>query len=116
MSNQSFGKTGEELACKYLKNHKYKIIERNFTTDIGEIDIIAQKDNCIIFVEVKTRMSGKFGLPREAVGYFKQKKYSQVAMQYIKHNNLFKTACRFDVIEILGEEINHIENAFSFIK
>ena len=116
MSNQSYGKSGEELACKFLKKNKYKIVERNFATDIGEIDIIAQKGGCTVFVEVKTRMSNKFGLPREAVGYFKQKKYSQVAMQYLKHNNMFGVNCRFDVIEILDNEINHIENAFYLVK
>lgn len=123
MSNISFGKKGELSACKYLKKKGYKILERNYTTTVGEIDIIAEDKGVLVFVEVKTRKNEKFGLPREAVGFFKQRKYNQVAMQYIKANDLFNIACRFDVIEIIDkinnekcnhvkELLNHIENAF----
>lgn len=119
MNNVNFGKKGEQIATQYLKNKGYKIINKNYTTKIGEMDIIAKDKDTIAFVEVKTRKDKSYGHPKEAVNYFKQKKYSQLAMQYIKSNNLFNTKCRFDVIEILDQntqELNHIINAFDYIK
>ncbi len=110
--NKVTGDSGEKLALEYLKNNKYKILKTNYKTNIGEIDIIAKLENTIVFVEVKTRMSDKFGLPREAVNYYKQLKIRQVASQYIKFNKLFDSLCRFDVIEILAGKITHIQNCF----
>lgn len=94
-------------------------MERNFTTDIGEIDIIAAGDGCVVFVEVKERFSDKFGYAADAVGYRKQNKISQVASQYIRKYRLFDVSVRFDVIEVYFEDkrIEHIENAFdSFLR
>ena len=119
MNNVNFGRNGEKIAEKYLKKKGYKIIQNNFTTQIGEIDLIVKDNDVTVFVEVKTRADVRYGLPKEAVNYRKQKKYSQVGMQYIKANNLLNTKCRFDVIEILGQDckdINHIINAFDYIK
>ena len=110
--NKVTGDSGEKLALEYLKNNKYKILKTNYKTSIGEIDIIAKLENTIVFVEVKTRVSDKFGLPREAVNYHKQYKIRQVASQYIKFNKLFDSLCRCDVIEILAGKITHIQNCF----
>jgi putative endonuclease len=115
MSNVSFGKSGEEKARKYLKKKGYRILRTNFKTQLGEIDIIAEHQGCIVFIEVKSRSGSEYGLPREAVGFAKQKRYSQLAMQYIKAYNLFGIKARFDVIEVTSEGINHIENAFEYI-
>lgn len=115
MSNVSFGRSGEEQAKRHLKKNGYKILQTNFATRLGEIDIIAEKDGCIVFIEVKTRSGSRFGLPKEAVGFYKQRRYCQLAMQYIKTNELFGKKARFDVIEVTGEGINQIENAFEFI-
>ena len=115
MSNVSFGKDGEEKARKYLKKKGYRILHANFKTQLGEIDIIAEHEGCIVFVEVKTRSGSGYGLPREAVGFYKQQRYSRLAMQYIKAYNLFGKRARFDVIEVTGEGINHIKNAFEYI-
>ncbi|MEE8424042.1 MAG: YraN family protein, partial [Thermodesulfobacteriota bacterium] len=73
-SKQSTGAMGEELASKFLKKQGYKIVEKNFRTSLGEIDIIALDKGTITFVEVKTRKSTAFGYPQEAVGLKKQKK------------------------------------------
>ena len=108
----NLGVLGEELAKNYLKNKKYKILECNYTTPIGEIDIVAKHKNTIVFVEVKTRANTKFGLPRESVTPFKQSKIKQVATLYLKQNNALNIAVRFDVIDILNGEVTHIENAF----
>jgi len=79
---------------------------------VGEVDIIASKDDAIVFVEVKTRNSSKYGRPCEAVNYTKQNKYRNMAGLYLQREGLENAFVRFDVIEILDGEINHIENAF----
>ena len=106
------GKQGENAACRYLKRRGYKIIERNYKTRFGEVDIIARKDDTVAFIEVKTRLTDKFGAPAEAVTFAKQRKYALSAQFYFSQ---CEDDCiiRFDVIEGFRGEINHIENAFS---
>lgn len=116
MNNATFGKKGEIAALKYIKKKGYKVLNQNFKTAIGEIDIIAKHKDTVVFIEVKSRTDDNMGMPSQAVNYHKQKKISLVACQYLKQNNLFGTSCRFDVIEICGGEINHIQNAFQYIK
>ena len=111
-NNKVLGNSGEEIALKYLKNNGYKILFSNFKTQIGEIDIIAKENGVIVFVEVKTRTSNYFGLPREAVNAHKQYKIRQVATQYLKKYSDVDNACRFDVIEILEGKITHLKNCF----
>ena len=108
------GRTGEVNAEKFLKKLGYKILARNFKTVVGEIDIIAKDGDTVVFVEVKTRTSEKFGVPSEAVDLKKREKYFKVAEEYLVKN--YKTTdveCRFDVVEALNGQINHIINAFS---
>ena len=106
------GRKNEALAEKYLKKKGYKIIERNYSNHIGEIDLIATDKDILVFVEVKFRQTDKFGLPREAVGIYKQNKIKRAATLYLQQNHLFDKQIRFDVVDILGDEITHIENAF----
>ena len=111
--NRIKGRTGEALAICYLKNNNIKVLETNYTNVIGEIDIIAKdNDNRILFIEVKMRSSANFGYPREAVNYKKQQKIRRVAELYLKINHLIDAYTRFDVIEILGDNITHIKAAF----
>lgn len=112
MQTKSFGFWGEQKATQYLIDKKYKILQNNYKNVLGEIDIIAKKDNYVIFVEVKTRTSKQFGNASEAVTIFKQRKIRQVALFYMKKNKLLDSDVRFDVIEVYDKEINHIENAF----
>lgn len=119
INNRIKGRSGEDIAVNYLKSKGYRIIERNFTTDVGEIDIIAAEDGYLVFVEVKERFSDKFGYAADAVGLRKQNKISQVASQYIRKYRMFDAAVRFDVIEVYYEDkrIEHIVNAFdSFLR
>ena len=102
---------GEKLAGEYLKKTGYKIICRNYKTKMGEIDIIAMDKNVLVFVEVKQRKSAHFGAPREFVGYEKQRKIKNTAKLYILKNK-YTGDLRFDVVEVLNGEINHIKNAF----
>ena len=112
------GDLGEAIATKFLKKSGYKILELNYRTPLGEIDIIAKDKETIVFVEVKTRSSKKFGLPGEAVNYQKQRHIRNSALYYLKSKGLLdKVSARFDVISILMSnitdyEIEHLQNAF----
>ena len=111
------GKFGEDCAAKFLESKGYTIVARNFRIRSAEIDIIAQIEDVIVFVEVKARSNIRHGLPVEAVNLRKQKKIIEAAGVFLQDENFFDCACRFDVVEIYFngervEEINHIENAF----
>lgn len=112
MNNKILGAQGEKQAVNYIKRMGYKILATNFTTKIGEIDIIAQDNNYIVFVEVKSRSSLKYGRPSEAVNFHKQSKIKQVALLYLQKNNKMNNFFRFDVLEIFDNEVNYIINAF----
>lgn len=103
---------GEILARKYLEQNNYKILKTNYKNKIGEIDIIAKDKNYVVFVEVKTRTSEKYGRASEAVDKHKQHKIRNVATVYLMQQKLLEGQVRFDVIEVYDESINHIKNAF----
>jgi putative endonuclease len=117
-SKKQLGKTGELLAVKFLKQKGYQIIEQNYRSAWGEIDLIAQDGDVLVFVEVKTRRSLKFGVPQLAVTNSKQRKMSKAALEYLQEKDFFDYVCRFDVISIVFPPdpsepiIEHIENAF----
>ena len=114
VNKRRFGIIGEKIAQDYLKNKGYKIIETNFYTRKGEIDIIAQKDKCIIFVEIKTRNNLEYGTPAMAVNFIKKTHIKNSAKIYIHTNKLYGWNVRFDVIEVIIQngkcQINHIKN------
>lgn len=112
--NRIKGDIGEERAIKFLLDKGYIILEKNFTTKIGEIDIIAKDNDIVVFIEVKSRLNSKYGNPYEAVNFKKQRKIINTAKLYSKYNNLYNTQFRFDIIEIYVDEniLNHIPNAF----
>ena len=110
--NKVSGDSAKETAIKFLKRKKYKIIEKKYKNKLGEIDIIAKDKDVYVFIEVKFRKNDYFGLPREFVNNQKQFIIRKVATQYITTKKLFNVTCRFDVIEILGSEITHIEDCF----
>ena len=109
--NKKLGKEGEAKAVMYLKRCGYKILERGYKNPFGEVDIIASKDDTVAFIEVKTRLSESFGAPSEAVDRRRMEKYKKGAEYYFYGREIDVTV-RFDIIEILRGEINHIENAF----
>ncbi|MFC1538568.1 YraN family protein [Candidatus Latescibacterota bacterium] len=113
----STGLHGEELACRYLVNKGYRIIERNYRCSHLEIDIIAGHENTIVFCEVKTAKTPKFGPSFTWVTPQKIKHIVKTAEEYIATHDLDGCSFRLDVIgiEINGDkiEINHIENAFT---
>ncbi|MGL5717588.1 MAG: YraN family protein, partial [Paraclostridium sp.] len=114
MNNVEKGQLGEQIATQYLIDNGAYIIEKNYNTKLGEVDIIAQINEEIVFVEVKARSNINYGYPSEAVNYKKQNKIINIAKYYILKNRLENSAIRFDVIEIYlkNKKINHIINAF----
>ena len=110
-----FGLEGEEKAASYLKKQGYKIIAKNFQTRFGEIDIIAENKEYIVFVEVKARSEKSIAEPREFVDIRKQRKIIKTAEIYLSEN-LTEKQPRFDVVEVKKDkmkiQINHIVNAF----
>lgn len=110
--NRVKGDIGENKAVKYLTDKGYEILETNYKNKLGEIDIIAKDDTRIVFVEVKARATAKYGYPREAVNEYKQRKIRMVAESYLKSKRLLNSYIRFDVIEILAENITHLIAAF----
>ena len=119
-SRLDIAKMGESLAVAHLKARGYEILAQNYRAMRGEIDLVAQDGDCIVFVEVKTRRSLKFGLPQAAVTAQKQRQISKVALAYLQTHSLFDAPCRFDVIAIhLSPQLKvlkleQIENAFEF--
>lgn len=114
MNNKEKGYLGEQIALKYLLKKGAQILHSNYRIKIGEVDIIAKINNELVFVEVKSRSTLKFGYPSEAVNYKKKRRISNVAQYYILANNLHNIPIRFDVIEVYfnDKKINHIINAF----
>lgn len=111
------GKSGEEVALRYLKRKKYKIVEKGFRLFRGEIDIIAYDKKTLVFIEVKTRRSRDFGSPEESVTPSKQKQIIKIAQGFLAINKIREVECRFDVISLIKTEKNeylvrHIKNAF----
>ncbi len=100
METSSWGKRAENLAVNLLSDKGYKIIDRNFKSRFGEIDIVAEKDNCLIFIEVKARWSPKFGAPEEAVTPSKLQKIRRTGEYYsLLHPNLSKKL-RIEVVAL----------------
>lgn len=122
--DKSSGAEGENIAAKFLIDKGYQIIDRNFKNikgrQLGEVDIIAKKDEEIIFVEVKTRNLEKYQdtLPEENITSQKLKKINKIAYSYIKSNDLWRHPYRFDAISVWlsrdyeNYKIKHIENMF----
>jgi len=110
------GKIGEEIAVKFLMKKGFKILRRNYRYGHGEIDIIAMDGDKLIFVEVKTRASDKFGQPEDSVTFKKRRQLRKIAEAFIQTSEVEFSECRFDVIGIVlkkGDiQVKHIENAF----
>jgi len=111
------GDRGESISCGYLKNNGYIILTRNYSCKFGEIDIIAQKDDSLVFVEVKTRKNSYFGEPQEFVDYRKLERMNMAMDCFLSSYKVDdKYNLRMDVIEIVFDgagdkyKLNHIED------
>lgn len=115
---QQLGARGEEAAVRYLVSRGYRIIERNWRCKLGEVDVLAMDGELLVVVEVRTKMSERFGTGAESVDARKQHKLRQLALTYMRMHNLSsETRLRFDVVSIRvtpkgSYEIDHIDHAF----
>lgn len=115
-SDQVLGAFGEQLAKEQLVEKGYKILESNFRSRYGEIDIIAQNDKTLVFVEVKTRIGTRFGMPYQAVDFHKLQHLKKASQYYLMLHNYPNLKYRTDVISIILkndksiDKIQHFEN------
>ena len=117
MSSKTTGALGEDFAAELYEKSGFAVIKRNYHSRYGEIDLIAESEDTLCFVEVKTRNLITLGTPAEAVDYRKQKKLTLTAMKYLTEAESFKQP-RFDILELWQKDgrivrYNLIENAFS---
>ena len=118
-NRKEVGVRGEKLAVDFLKKRGYKIIQRNFRCREGEIDIIAQKGECLVFVEVRTKKNTAFGTPEESVTLSKREKLISLANVYLQAYDKPPQSWRIDVIAVeltpdnRVSRLEHIENAIS---
>ena len=116
MNTRKKGKDAETFVKNYLEHNGYNVINMNYYSKYGEIDLIATDNEYIIFVEVKTRTNLKYGTPAMAINQNKKRHIKMSAQYYVLKNNYKKFNIRFDVIEVFIKDgkcnINHIKNAF----
>lgn len=114
-AHNELGKEGEDAACNYLQREGYRIIERNWRYHKYEIDIIAENNEYVVFLEVKTRTSAQWGNPEDFISRGQIKRIVEAADFYLREYDIAKDA-RFDVIASIktkdGFEIEHIDDAF----
>jgi putative endonuclease len=118
LESYQLGITGEEIAEKYLLQHGYKVIEKNFHSQQGEVDLIAQEADQLVFVEVKNYSFRSLGSPLGAVRKSKRENIIHAARTYLKKNRIKNVYCRFDVLTIYRErdgsrQVELYKNAFA---
>ena len=111
------GNRGEDLAADFLQREGYEIITRNYICPIGEIDLIAREGNCLVFVEVRSKTSRRFGTPAESITSAKEKRLRKLANYYLVREVGKEVPCRFDLVSIEKEgseySLNHIKGMFT---
>ena len=117
---QELGKSGEDLACAELERRGYAILDRRYRTRHGEIDIVAEHEGTIVFVEVRARATAEFGRAAETVTDAKKRKVTAMAVDYLARHHLANRPCRFDVVAIdqalnSTPEITVYPNAFDAV-
>lgn len=112
INKRKIGKQYEEMSKKYLQKRGYHILDENFFSKSGELDLIAKEGGYLVFIEVKYRSSLQNGYPEEAITKYKIRSLYETANYYKYLNHISEdTPCRFDIVAILGEEIHLIQNA-----
>lgn len=112
-----FGQEGEAEAERYLRRKGYRIVAKNVRSSLGELDLVAEDGQTLVFIEVKARRSGEFGGAIHAVHRQKQQKLARLASQFLAQRHWMERSCRFDVLLLQATEtaelrVEHIQNAF----
>lgn len=115
------GELGERAAKKHLKRHGLKFLTGNFRTPRGEIDLVMRDDDCLVFVEVKTRSSEEWVRPAAAVDRERRERLSRAALDYLRRLRNPRIKIRFDIVEVLlndgaVREVRHLPNTFELTK
>ena len=115
-ARQAFGELGERIAERWLRGRGWRIMQRRFRSGHRDIDLVAERDGVVAFVEVKARRGGEFGDPVEAVDWRKQRELGRSAKVWIARHGRRDEAYRFDVVGVLVDgsrvRVRHIEDAF----
>ena len=113
----TLGRAGEDAAAKHLKRSGLKIIERNWTSERLELDLVCRQGRTLVFVEVKTRSGGSLGSPADGLTPAKMSRLVRAAAAYLSATDQWERPCRFDLVSVTGAkdalEVEHVENAFS---
>ncbi len=108
----ALGAAGEDMAAAWYQRHGYELISRNWRCREGEIDIVARRGDVLVFCEVKTRSSTRFGTPAEAVTHTKRQRLRRLALQFLTTEPVRASQLRFDVAGILDGRLEVVQNAF----
>ncbi len=111
-SNLARGRWGEDLAASHYRRLGYEVLDRNWRSATGELDLVLRAGTTVVFSEVKTRRTDGFGPPGAAVSDAKQRRIRQLALEWLRANDLRPDAIRFDVVAITGTTLELIDNAF----
>lgn len=109
MKRKQLGNLGEKLAKDFLKKNGYRVRETNFKCREGEIDIVAEQGDCLVFVEVRTKSSSEFGTPEESITHFKKEKLIASALSYLSSHQGLPAQWRIDLVAIELDERNKIK-------
>ncbi|OGN99243.1 MAG: hypothetical protein A2Y58_03085 [Chloroflexi bacterium RBG_13_51_52] len=109
MKRRETGALGERIACEFLGKNGYEILEKNYRCPDGEIDIVAQQKDTLVFIEVRTKKSRFFGRPEESITTVKQERLTKLAEQYGQAHENLPEAWRIDVVAIQIENNGKIE-------
>jgi len=104
LTTSEVGKAGERRAVRTLRRAGYRVLARNFRARGGEIDVVAEHEGTIVFVEVKTRRSDSFASPELSVNARKRRKLARTAWYFLEINSLTERDCRFDIVSIVNEQ------------
>ena len=111
--SRALGAAAETRAAEFLQRKGYRVVDRNWTCRGGEIDLVCDDGETLVFVEVRARKDDRHGTPLETVRDEKRRRLIRAAEHYLTKKKLWERACRFDVVGIAGDVVDHVEDAFS---